>query len=132
MQVFSNATSKKKYFLVLSRKGTTESWLRSFDRYFRLIIILVFFLNLGYPFFHSLNFVLPILLIFFNESLIANNNIRSVILEIKNDRCKIVKILIFRSLYRERFQSKWKCCRYILLQIFKAILIITYINLKNI
>ena len=29
---------------------------------------------------------------------IANNNIRSVILEIKNGRCKIVKILIFRSL----------------------------------
>ena len=29
------------------------------------------------------------------NSLIANNNIRSVILEIKNDRYKIVKILIF-------------------------------------
>ena len=36
------------------------------------------------------------------NSLIANNNnIRNVILEIKNDRCKIVKILIFRSLSRE-------------------------------
>ena len=35
-------------------------------------------------------------------SLIANNNnVRKVILEIKNDRCKIVKILIFRSLSRE-------------------------------
>ena len=33
-----------------------------------------------------------------NLKTIANNNIRSVILEIKNDRCKIVKILIFRSL----------------------------------
>ena len=32
------------------------------------------------------------------NSLIANNNIRSIILEIKNDRCKIIKILIFRSL----------------------------------
>ena len=40
------------------------------------------------------------------SSLIANNNIRSVILEIKNDRRKIVKILIFRSLSREHFQSK--------------------------
>ena len=37
-----------------------------------------------------------------DNSLIANNNnIRNVILEIKNDRCKIVKILIFRSLSRE-------------------------------
>ena len=36
--------------------------------------------------------------------MIANNNIRSVILEIKNDRRKIVKILIFRSLSREHFQ----------------------------
>ena len=36
------------------------------------------------------------------NSLIANNNnIRNVILEIKNGRCKIVKILIFRSLSRE-------------------------------
>ena len=34
--------------------------------------------------------------------LIANNI--SVILEIKNDRCKIVKILIFCSLSREHFQ----------------------------
>ena len=33
--------------------------------------------------------------------LIANNNIRCIILEIKNDRSKIVKILIFRSLFRE-------------------------------
>ena len=33
------------------------------------------------------------------------NNIRSVILEIENDRCKIVKILIFRSLSQEHFQS---------------------------
>ena len=38
--------------------------------------------------------------------LIANNNIRSVILEIKNGRCKIVKILIFCSLSREDFQNK--------------------------
>ena len=53
------------------------------------------------------------------NSLIANNNIRRVMLEIKNDRCKIVKILIFRSLSREHFQSKihfenfllWKCSR---------------------
>ena len=37
------------------------------------------------------------------NSLIANNNTRSVILEIKNDRCKIIKILIFRSLSREHF-----------------------------
>ena len=36
---------------------------------------------------------------------IANNNIRSIILEIKNDRCKIVKILIFHSLSREHFKS---------------------------
>ena len=35
--------------------------------------------------------------------LIANNNIRSVILEIKNDRCKIVKILVFR--YQSNYQS---------------------------
>ena len=34
----------------------------------------------------------------------ANNNI-SIILEIKNNRCKIVKILIFRSLSREHFYS---------------------------
>ena len=34
-------------------------------------------------------------------------NIRSAILEIKNGRCKIVKILIFRSLSLEHFQSKW-------------------------
>ena len=40
------------------------------------------------------------------NSLIANNNIPSVILEIKNDRSKIVKILIFRSLSRQHFQSK--------------------------
>ena len=40
------------------------------------------------------------------NSLIANNNIRSSILGIKNNRCKIVKILIFRSLFREHFQSK--------------------------
>ena len=33
-------------------------------------------------------------------------NIRSAILEIKNGRCKIVKILIFRSLSREHFQSE--------------------------
>ena len=32
------------------------------------------------------------------NSLIVNKNIRSVILEIKNGRCKIVKILIFLSL----------------------------------
>ena len=35
-----------------------------------------------------------------------NNNMRIVTLEIKNDRCKIVKILIFRSLSREHFQSE--------------------------
>ena len=40
------------------------------------------------------------------NSLTANNNIRSFTLEIKNDRCKIVKILIFRSLSQEHFQSK--------------------------
>ena len=40
------------------------------------------------------------------KSLIANNNIPSVILEIKNDRSKIVKILMFRSLSRQHFQSK--------------------------
>ena len=39
------------------------------------------------------------------NSLIANNNIRSVILEIKT-RCKIVRILIFHSLSREHFQTK--------------------------
>ena len=38
--------------------------------------------------------------------LIVNNNIRSVILEIKNGKCKIVKILIFRSLSQEHFQTK--------------------------
>ena len=32
------------------------------------------------------------------NSLTVNNNIRSIILEIKNERCKIVKILIFCSL----------------------------------
>ena len=37
---------------------------------------------------------------------IANNTTRSVILEIKNDRCKIVKILIFHSLSQEHFKSK--------------------------
>ena len=37
--------------------------------------------------------------------MIANNNIRSVILEIKNDRSEIVKILVFRSLSREHFQN---------------------------
>ena len=43
----------------------------------------------------------------------ANNNIRSIILEIKNDRCKIVKIQIFRSLSREHihFHLLWKCSR---------------------
>ena len=40
------------------------------------------------------------------NSLIANNTIPSVILEIKNDRSKIVKILIFCSLSRHHFQSK--------------------------
>ena len=40
------------------------------------------------------------------DYLIANNTIKSVILEIKNDRCKIVKILIFHSLSQEHFQSK--------------------------
>ena len=39
---------------------------------------------------------------------IANNNIRSVILEIKNDRCKIVQILTFPSLSREHFQTSNK------------------------
>ena len=34
------------------------------------------------------------------------DNEKSVILEIKNDRCKIVKILMFPSLSREHFQSK--------------------------
>ena len=33
--------------------------------------------------------------------MIVNNNIRSVILEIKSDRCKVVKILIFRSISRK-------------------------------
>ena len=36
------------------------------------------------------------------SDLIANNNIRSVILKIKNNRCEIVLVLIFRSLSRER------------------------------
>ena len=36
---------------------------------------------------------------------IANYNIRSIILEIKNDRCKIVKMLIFRYLYLEQFRK---------------------------
>ena len=40
------------------------------------------------------------------NSLIANNTIRNVILEIKNHKCKIVKILIFRSLSREHFQNE--------------------------
>ena len=40
------------------------------------------------------------------NTLIANNNIRSVILEIKNDRCKIIKILIFCSLSQEHFLGK--------------------------
>ena len=35
------------------------------------------------------------------NSLIANNNIRSIILEIKKGRCKIVKIIIFCSLSQE-------------------------------
>ena len=38
------------------------------------------------------------------NSLIVNKNIRSVILEIKNDSCKIVKILIFRSLSEKIFK----------------------------
>ena len=38
------------------------------------------------------------------NSSIPNNNIRSIILEIKNDRCKIIKILIFRSLSGEHFK----------------------------
>ena len=37
--------------------------------------------------------------------LIANNNIRSVILEIKTT-CKIIKILIFRSFSRDHVQIK--------------------------
>ena len=40
------------------------------------------------------------------NSLIGNNDIRSAMLEIKNDRCKFVKILIFCSLSRQDFQSK--------------------------
>ena len=40
------------------------------------------------------------------NSLIGNNNIRSVVLEIKNDRSKIVKILIFRSLSREHSRKR--------------------------
>ena len=36
------------------------------------------------------------------NDLIANNNIRGVILKIKNNRCEIVLILIFRSLSLER------------------------------
>ena len=40
------------------------------------------------------------------NSLIANNNIRSVILEIKNDRSKTVKILIFPSLSREHSRER--------------------------
>ena len=40
------------------------------------------------------------------NSLIVNNNIRSFIWEIKNDGCKIVKILIFCSLAQEHSQSK--------------------------
>ena len=35
-----------------------------------------------------------------------NKIVRSAILEIKNDKCKIVKIIIFRSLSREHFLSK--------------------------
>ena len=42
------------------------------------------------------------------NSLIANNNIRNIILEIKNDRSKIVKILIFRSLSWEHFRNVWE------------------------
>ena len=41
------------------------------------------------------------------NSLIANNNIRSIILEIKNNRCKIVNTNILFSLPR----TLWKCCR---------------------
>ena len=41
-----------------------------------------------------------------DNSLIVNNNIRSIILEIKNNRCKIVKILIFPSLSQKNFQGK--------------------------
>ena len=36
---------------------------------------------------------------------LSREHFQSVILEIKNDRCKIIKILIFRSLSREHFQS---------------------------
>ena len=36
------------------------------------------------------------------NDLIANNNIRGVTLKIKNNRCEIVLILIFRSLSLER------------------------------
>ena len=42
------------------------------------------------------------------NSLIANHNIRNIILEIKNDRSKIVKILIFRSLSWEHFRNVWE------------------------
>ena len=50
--------------------------------------------------------------------IVTNTLTRSAILETKNDRCKIVKILIFRSLSREHFQRQfqtffffllWKC-----------------------
>ena len=38
--------------------------------------------------------------------ILHNKIVRSAILEIKNDKCKIVKIIIFRSLSREHFLSK--------------------------
>ena len=44
----------------------------------------------------------------FSPHFVTNNNIRSAILEIKNDRCKIVKILAFPSLSREHFQTNNK------------------------
>ena len=37
--------------------------------------------------------------------LVNANNIRCIILEIKNDRCKIAKILIFCSLSQEHFKN---------------------------
>ena len=51
---------------------------------------------------------------------------RTVILEIKNDRCKIVKILIFGSLSREHFQSvileiKSDRCKFVKILIFRSL-----------
>ena len=91
-------TLKKREFALFSLMERLLTW------YCQLRFLSIFTPNyltllVGYSLLsHDLIFKSP-------SNLIGNNNIRSAILEIKNDRCKIVKILIFRSLSREHFQN---------------------------